>query len=77
MLGKGKKIEEILRGMVMVAEGVRTAYIVRDKAREIKIDMPLTEMVCRVMDGEISPREAINELMTRELKREFYESYIG
>jgi glycerol-3-phosphate dehydrogenase (NAD(P)+) len=77
MLGKGKKIEEILGGMVMVAEGVRTAYIVRDKAREIKIDMPLTEMVCRVMNGEIGPREAINELMTRELKREFYEGYIG
>jgi hypothetical protein len=34
-------------------------------------------MVCRVMDKEISPMEAINELMTRELKREFYEGYIG
>ncbi len=77
MLGKGYKIDEILRGMVMVAEGVRTAYLTRNKAKEIGIDMPITETVCRVMDGEISPKEAIDELMTRELKREFYESDKG
>ncbi len=77
MLGKGYKIDEILRGMVMVAEGVRTAYLTRNKAREIGIDMPITEMVCRVMDGEIGPKEAIDELMTRELKREFYEGDKG
>ena len=75
MLGKGYKIEEVLRGMVMVAEGVRTAYIVRNNAKDMEIDMPITEAVCRVMDGEINPKDAINELMKRELKREFYEGY--
>lgn len=72
MLGKGENIQDILSKMVMVAEGVRTAFIVRNEARKIGIDMPITESVCEVIEGKVSPYEAIDKLMRRDLKREFY-----
>ncbi|MEO0202067.1 MAG: NAD(P)H-dependent glycerol-3-phosphate dehydrogenase, partial [candidate division WOR-3 bacterium] len=72
MLGKGYTIEEILKGMVMVAEGVRTAFLVREEADKLGIEMPITEGVCRVIEGKNKPNEIIYKLMTRELKREFY-----
>ncbi len=72
MLGKGETIQEILSKMVMVAEGVRTAFIVRDEADRMGIDMPITKAVCEVIEGKVSPYDAIEKLMRRELKREFY-----
>lgn len=72
MLGKGYTIEEILKDMVMVAEGVRTAFLVNKEAGKRGIEMPITEGVCRVIEGRNKPNEIISELMTRELKREFY-----
>lgn len=71
-LGKGKRIEEILNSMSMVAEGVRTAFIVREEARRLGVDMPITEVVCEIIEGKVSPIEALNRLMSRPLKREFY-----
>jgi len=71
-LGRGRRIDEILGGMSMVAEGVRTAFIVRDKARELDVDVPITEAVCSIIEGKASPVEALRLLMTRPLKREFY-----
>ncbi len=71
-LGKGRKIEEILGGMSMVAEGVRTAFIVREEARRLGVEMPITEVVCDIIEGKVSPTEALGRLMRRPLKREFY-----
>ncbi len=70
-LGKGERLEDILKGMKMVAEGVRTAFLVRDKSLEMGIDMPITQAVCDIMEGRISPMEALKRLMGRPLKEEF------
>ncbi len=71
-LGKGRKIDEILEGMSMVAEGVRTAFIVREEAKRLGVDMPITEVVCDIIEGKVSPTDALGRLMSRPLKREFY-----
>ena len=71
-LGRGRSIEEILKGMSMVAEGVRTAFIVREEAKARGIDVPITEVVCEIIEGKVSPLEALSKLMERPLKREFY-----
>ncbi len=71
-LGKGKSIDEVLGGMSMVAEGVRTAFIVREEARAKGIDVPITEVVCDIIEGKVSPPDALERLMSRPLKREFY-----
>ncbi len=71
-LGKGKSIDEVLGGMSMVAEGVRTAFMVREEARARGIDVPITEVVCDIIEGKVSPLDALERLMSRPLKREFY-----
>ena len=68
-LGRGEPLERILAGMVMVAEGVNTARAALELGRRHAVEMPLTEQVCAIFDGR-SPREALDALMTRELKSE-------
>jgi glycerol-3-phosphate dehydrogenase (NAD(P)+) len=69
-LGKGRQLAEIVGPMRMVAEGVNTAKAAAALAAEKGVEMPITRQVNRILDGEISPREAIRELMERILKDE-------
>ncbi len=57
-LGAGRPLEEILAGMSMVAEGVRSAATVHELAGRMGIDMPVCEAVYRVIAGEISAADA-------------------
>jgi len=69
-IGKGKKTEDILRDMVMVAEGVPTTRSVHEYALKHSIDMPITAKVYGVLFEGLPPREAVLELMTRRRKPE-------
>jgi glycerol-3-phosphate dehydrogenase (NAD(P)+) len=69
-LGQGKRLTEVLAEMRMVAEGVKTAESARSLARRLGVDMPITEQVYRVLYEEKPAREAVVELMTRDLKAE-------
>ena len=69
-LGKGETLEQVLGGMVMVAEGVNTARAARDLGRERGVDLPITEQVCAILLEGRSAREALAKLMSRDLKSE-------
>ncbi len=69
-LGKGRKLAEIVGSMRMVAEGVKTTAATVALARKLHVEMPITQQVHRILEGEVSPREAIRELMERSLKAE-------
>lgn len=69
-LGRGQKLEEILAEMTQVAEGVRTTRAARRLARRLGVEMPITELVHGVLDGEIAPGDAVQLLMTRQLRSE-------
>ncbi|MBK7368834.1 MAG: NAD(P)-dependent glycerol-3-phosphate dehydrogenase [Candidatus Eisenbacteria bacterium] len=69
-LGKGETLEQVLGGMVMVAEGVNTARAARDLGRERGVELPITEQVCAIALEGKDPREAIRTLMTRDLRSE-------
>ena len=71
-LGKGEKIEDILKSMVMVAEGVPTVKAVYFKKIELDISMPIVEAIYSIIYEGASAKEKVKELMTRELKEEFY-----
>ena len=58
LLGKGYKLEEILAGMSMVAEGLNTAVVVLELARRFGVDMPICDVIHRVVRGEIAPADA-------------------
>ena len=46
-IGRGETLEQILGGMVMVAEGVWTARAAHELASRIGVEMPITTAVCR------------------------------
>jgi glycerol-3-phosphate dehydrogenase (NAD(P)+) len=69
-LGKGRKLPDIIGSMRMVAEGVKTTAATVALADKHRVEMPITRQVHRILEGEISPREAIRELMERSLKEE-------
>jgi glycerol-3-phosphate dehydrogenase (NAD(P)+) len=69
-LGKGRKLAEIISPMRMVAEGVKTTKATVALAARHGIDMPITQQVHRILEGQTSPRDAIRELMERTLKEE-------
>jgi len=69
-LGQGRMIGEILAEMTMVAEGVKSSPSVLALARRHDVDMPITEEIVAVCQGERSAVEAVEQLMTRDLKSE-------
>jgi glycerol-3-phosphate dehydrogenase (NAD(P)+) len=69
-LGQGRALEEVLGGMVMVAEGVRTARSAHDLARRTGIEMPIVESVYAILFEGLPAREAVELLMQREPKAE-------
>ncbi len=69
-LGKGRKLEEILRDRETVAEGVVTAQSARELAAREGVEMPIVDTVNRVLFEGQPARSAIADLMTRELRAE-------
>ena len=69
-LGKGESLKAILASRNSVTEGVATApALVKLAARE-NVDMPICIAVNRVLSGEITPAQAMTELLARPLKSE-------
>jgi glycerol-3-phosphate dehydrogenase (NAD(P)+) len=69
-LGRGTSLDEVLGGMIMVAEGVRTARSARDLAVREQIEMPIVEEIHAVLFESREPRAAVENLMMREPKAE-------
>lgn len=69
-LGRGRPIDEIMGGMTMVAEGVRTTRSARELARRHKVEMPIVEEVYAMLFEGRSAREAVENLMLRDPKAE-------
>jgi glycerol-3-phosphate dehydrogenase (NAD(P)+) len=69
-LGRGRKLRDIVDSMRMVAEGVKTTKAALRLAEKHEVEVPITRQVNRILQDEISPREAIRELMERSLKEE-------
>ncbi|MBI4420536.1 MAG: NAD(P)-dependent glycerol-3-phosphate dehydrogenase [Gemmatimonadetes bacterium] len=69
-LGKGRTLAEILAERRTVAEGVTTAQVSVDLARRTGVELPIAAEVARVLFEGKAPRQAIRDLMERELKAE-------
>jgi len=69
-LARGRKLDEIVGSMRMVAEGVKTTDAARELARRFNVEMPITEQMYQMLYHGVSPREAIRRLMERSLKGE-------
>ncbi len=69
-LAHGRKLDEIVGSMKMVAEGIKTTNAAVDLARKYSVEMPVAEQMFQMLHFGISPREAMRRLMERSLKGE-------
>lgn len=69
-LGRGEKLEEVLKKLGHVAEGVSTAREVERRAQALGIDMPITSAVCDVLFRGVEARKAVEQLLARDPKGE-------
>jgi glycerol-3-phosphate dehydrogenase (NAD(P)+) len=69
-LGRGRRLAEILAGMRMVAEGVRTTGAALALGERHHIELPIAAQMAAVLDGRTSPIEAVETLMGRRQRDE-------
>lgn len=72
MLGHGKKIDDILKELGSVAEGVKTSKALCELARKSGIDVPVSSAIYEAVYTDITPQQVLDKLMNRKLKREEY-----
>jgi glycerol-3-phosphate dehydrogenase (NAD(P)+) len=69
-LAAGRRLPEILAELGHVAEGVYSAATVLRRARELGVEMPITESVVEVLEGRAAPAQALERLMSRQPRAE-------
>lgn len=69
-LASGMSIEEAKKEIQQVVEGVLAAEAVKEVADKLGIEMPICYQVYRILYEGSAPREAVEALMSRELKPE-------
>lgn len=69
-IADGETLQDILNTMSYVSEGVPTTRSVYKMSQDMNVDMPITKGVFHILEGHISPREAIEQLMQRDYKYE-------
>lgn len=70
-LGRGKKIQEILSGMEMVAEGVDTSEAIHGLAARVGIELPIMSEVYRVLFQGKDCSRAVEDLLSRDAREEW------
>jgi glycerol-3-phosphate dehydrogenase (NAD(P)+) len=69
-VGKGRTLDDVLRGMTMVAEGVTTTQAALRLSDRYDVDMPIARAVGAVLFDNVPAAEALTQLMTRPAKPE-------
>ncbi|MHC4512755.1 MAG: NAD(P)H-dependent glycerol-3-phosphate dehydrogenase [Planctomycetota bacterium] len=69
-IGRGETLDDVLASTPKVAEGVWTSRVVRKRASELGVEMPLANAVCNILFEGVEPRAAVRDLMARDSKDE-------
>lgn len=72
-LAQGKTLDQILAELEGTAEGINTTNVLINLANKQEIPVPISYQVYRLLTGKITPDQAVQALMERELKSEFYD----
>jgi glycerol-3-phosphate dehydrogenase (NAD(P)+) len=71
-LGKGRKIDEVIASMNMVAEGVKSCKPIYELGQEADVWMPITENVVKICHEGCSVEDVVKDLLAREIRSEFH-----
>jgi glycerol-3-phosphate dehydrogenase (NAD(P)+) len=70
LIAEGKTMEETKAEVGMVIESFDNIEIAHDLAKKYEVEMPLTEVAYNILHNSLSPKAAVDVLMTRDLKSE-------
>ena len=70
-IAKGESLEQIEKSSPMVAEGIETTKAIKLLSDKMKIDMPISIEIYKILYQNKNPDEALKELMKRSLKPEW------
>ncbi|MBU1350996.1 MAG: NAD(P)-dependent glycerol-3-phosphate dehydrogenase [Gammaproteobacteria bacterium] len=65
LLAEGKSLQQAVESLGHVAEGVYSARTVAQRAQLLGVDMPITRAVVALLDGQLTPHDAVALLMGR------------
>jgi glycerol-3-phosphate dehydrogenase (NAD(P)+) len=69
-LGRGRTLDDVLAGMKMVAEGVRTTSAALRLGERHGIELPIIAQMAELLEGRKTPRAAVEDLMLRPQRSE-------
>lgn len=70
-LAQNKPLEEILAAIEGTAEGVNTTNVLVEFANQHQIAVPIAHQVHLLLQGKVTPQQAVQALMARTIKSEF------
>lgn len=73
LIGQGKNLEETLKEVKMVVEGITATEVAYEVAKKLNIDMPITNAIYSVLHNGLNPNEVVIELMMRNKTHEMEE----
>jgi len=71
-IGQGNDVQQAMEAIGQVVEGYQTTAIIQQLAKSKQVDMPITEQVYKVLYDNVSPQQAVMQLLTRPSKAEAY-----
>ena len=69
-MGEGKSLDEAMKEVHMVVEGVHTARAAYELSRKYNVQMPIVNEAYEILFNGKNPRQAVKDLMTRDKKPE-------
>lgn len=69
-LATGRRLADILVDLGHVAEGVLAASTVVKRAQQQAVEMPISEAVVSVLEGQLAPKDALRHLLARQSRSE-------
>ena len=73
LIGQGKNLEETLKEVKMVVEGITATEVAYEVSKKLNIEMPITNAIYSVLHNGANPDEVVNELMMRNKRHEVEE----
>ncbi len=73
LIGQGKSIEETLKEVKMVVEGITATEVAYEEAKKLNVDMPITNAIYSILHNDANANEVVRELMMRNKTNEMEE----
>ena len=71
LLAQGRTLQQAVESLGHVAEGVYSARTVVERARRLGVRMPIADAVVDLLDGRLTPEQAVTTLMGRDPATEY------